>query len=329
MLRKISMSLCCMVILLMFSSSVGASVKLFEDVYSDDWYARDVYALVDHGLVSGYPDNTFRGGENITRAEFITILMNSDMTLSVLSSNSYVYLSDISNHWAEDNILSATEKGFVSGYDDGTFQPNQPITREEAFTIIHRIVKQCNINYTENNVNSFIDENDCSEWALESIKYLHRVGIVNGYNDNSVKPKDEITRGETASLFRQLMGYEKYSGDIGTATRPIPQPEPTYSLLGTYKITFYCPNGCCGSPNGITASGNKGTPYKTVAMKGIPFGTVVKIEFSRSDLQYLNGEYVVEDRGVGYGVVDLMLPYHSLCYQLGVDKNAKVYILDK
>lgn len=72
--------------------------------------------------------------------------------------------------------------------------------------------------------------------------------------------------------------------------------------LGKYKITHYCPNSCCASPNGITASGVKGTPYYTVAMSGLPFGTKLNI----------NGNtYVVQDRGVGSGVIDVMVSNHE------------------
>lgn len=76
----------------------------------------------------------------------------------------------------------------------------------------------------------------------------------------------------------------------------------TDSYLGNYKITHYCPNSCCGTGNGITASGSTATPYRTVAMKGVSFGTKLNI----------NGNtYVVEDRGVGSGVIDICVNSHQ------------------
>ena len=75
--------------------------------------------------------------------------------------------------------------------------------------------------------------------------------------------------------------------------------------LGNYKITHYC----CGTGNGITASGATATPYRTVAMKGIEFGTKLNI----------NGNtYVVEDRGVGSGVIDICVNSHQEALNKGV-----------
>jgi 3D (Asp-Asp-Asp) domain-containing protein len=95
---------------------------------------------------------------------------------------------------------------------------------------------------------------------------------------------------------------------------------PDYTELGIYKLTAYCSCGkCCGKSNGITASGSKATAGRTVAAKGIPFGTELMI----------NGEtYIVEDRGVGSGVIDIYFDNHSEALSFGV-KYAKVYEVTK
>jgi 3D (Asp-Asp-Asp) domain-containing protein len=91
---------------------------------------------------------------------------------------------------------------------------------------------------------------------------------------------------------------------------------PDYTDLGTYKLTAYCScSKCCGKSDGITASGTKATAGRTVAAKGIPFGTKLMI----------NGEtYIVEDRGVGSGVIDIYFDSHSEALSFGV-KYAKVF----
>jgi 3D (Asp-Asp-Asp) domain-containing protein len=91
---------------------------------------------------------------------------------------------------------------------------------------------------------------------------------------------------------------------------------PDYTDLGTYKLTAYCScSKCCGKSDGITASGTKATAGRTVAAKGIPFGTKLMI----------NGEtYIVEDRGVGSGVIDIYFDSHSEALNFGV-KYAKVF----
>lgn len=91
---------------------------------------------------------------------------------------------------------------------------------------------------------------------------------------------------------------------------------PDYRDLGTYKLTAYCScSKCCGKSDGITASGTKATAGRTVAAKGIPFGTKLMI----------NGEtYIVEDRGVGSGVIDIYFDSHSEALNFGV-QYAKVF----
>ena len=91
---------------------------------------------------------------------------------------------------------------------------------------------------------------------------------------------------------------------------------PEYEELGTYKLTAYCAcSSCCGKSDGITASGTKAQAGRTVAAKGIPFGTEL----------YINGDtYVVEDRGVGEGVIDIYFDSHSDAMNFGV-KYAKVF----
>jgi 3D (Asp-Asp-Asp) domain-containing protein len=91
---------------------------------------------------------------------------------------------------------------------------------------------------------------------------------------------------------------------------------PDYTELGTYKLTAYCScSKCCGKSDGITASGTKATAGRTVAAKGFSFGTELMI----------NGDtYIVEDRGVGSGVVDIYFDSHEEALNFGV-KYAKVF----
>lgn len=94
--------------------------------------------------------------------------------------------------------------------------------------------------------------------------------------------------------------------------------EQKYTYLGNYKITHYCSCNKCGTGNGITASGKVATPYKTVAMKDLEFGSVVNIN---------EENYVVEDRGVGSGVIDICVGSHEEALNLGV-YYAEVYLIN-
>lgn len=114
----------------------GSSV--FSDVESERWSNVSVSTMKNGGFINGYEDGTFRPGRNITRAEFATIASSLDET----SENTTHSFSDISGHWAEDYIVDAVAKGWIAGYEDGTFRPEQNITRAEAMTIINRMLNR-------------------------------------------------------------------------------------------------------------------------------------------------------------------------------------------
>ena len=108
----------------------------YTDVSSKAWYAVSVSTLTRAGIIYGYPDGTFRPNNSITRAEF-TALMCRFFEKDVSGENVF---SDISGHWAEEEILTAANKGLVYGYPDGTFRPNEYITRAEAATLVNRAI---------------------------------------------------------------------------------------------------------------------------------------------------------------------------------------------
>jgi len=90
------------------------------------------------GIVQGYDDGFFYPAKSITRAEFATVAMRFDILINGATHG----LTDISGHWAEGYIASAYQIGWVDGYEDGSFRPNQPITRTEAAKLINRVLKR-------------------------------------------------------------------------------------------------------------------------------------------------------------------------------------------
>lgn len=107
----------------------------FSDVSADSWYNNTVSTLVNAGIIVGYEDGTFRPDAPITRAELAAIASRFD-DLSGGTSD----LTDIAGHWAEDAINSAYDKGWVGGYPDGTFRPDQNITRAEVMSLVNRVL---------------------------------------------------------------------------------------------------------------------------------------------------------------------------------------------
>lgn len=186
-------------------------VDEYADVGADHWAYPWVQYMTQEGYIHGYPTDEndgqqiYKPAQNITRAEFVTILYfmldpTGDMSESFTDVNA--------DDWYYEYISKAVANGYMSGYGDGTAKPNAFITREEATSVVYRAF---GIDKYEN-VTSFSDEADISAWAYEAIMSLAELGVVvgdtsDGDTASAVRPKVNILRAEVASL---LANAEKF-----------------------------------------------------------------------------------------------------------------------
>lgn len=110
----------------------------YSDVTRADWYNTAVSALSSMGIITGYPDGTFRPNAAITRAEFAAIAARFDND----GDKTAAKFSDIATHWAKDEISIAYNNGWITGYPDGTFGPQRDITRAETMTLVNRVLNR-------------------------------------------------------------------------------------------------------------------------------------------------------------------------------------------
>ena len=110
----------------------------YSDVTRADWYNTAVSTLSSMGIITGYPDGTFRPNAAITRAEFAAIAARFDND----GDKTAAKFSDIANHWAKDEISIAYNNGWINGYPDGTFGPQRDITRAETMTLVNRVLNR-------------------------------------------------------------------------------------------------------------------------------------------------------------------------------------------
>lgn len=108
----------------------------FTDIKQGKWYYQAVACLAHIGAINGYPDGTFKPDAPITRAEFVTIIARLFELQPSLSSK----FPDISGMWAEQSIIAVENKSWISGYPDGTFKPQNKMTRSEAVTLINHML---------------------------------------------------------------------------------------------------------------------------------------------------------------------------------------------
>ncbi len=117
-------------------------------------------------LVKGYEDETFRPNANMTRAEF-TVLLTNFFGKETVSSHKF---TDIKGHWAENEIARVAAKGWVKGYEDGTFKPDQPITRAEAVKLVNAILNRTpDKNKMIDGIVEFKDNSDKTKWYYTDI----------------------------------------------------------------------------------------------------------------------------------------------------------------
>lgn len=107
----------------------------FSDIKDGAWCCRAVSTLTNMGIIKGYTDGSFQPNKSITRAELATIIAR----FAKLDVNTKTF-SDINGHWAQKNIELAAGNGWINGYEDGTFRPNNNITRAETFAMINRVL---------------------------------------------------------------------------------------------------------------------------------------------------------------------------------------------
>jgi len=112
----------------------------YPDVTEEDWYYIAISTLTNGGMLVGYPDGTFRPDEPITRAELATIISRFDTKFGSMEHTEA--FPDTEGHWAEEYIDFSAVRRYVIGYPDGTFRPDQDITRAETVTMVNRCLQR-------------------------------------------------------------------------------------------------------------------------------------------------------------------------------------------
>ncbi|CEN92972.1 ZmpA/ZmpB/ZmpC family metallo-endopeptidase [Paraclostridium sordellii] len=169
------------------------------DDFNKSIYRNDHKIIKHNKYINGYPDNTFRQENKITRGEIATMLSRIilDGKQVPITENKF---NDISNdYWAKNEVNYLASKGLFNGYEDGTFRPENPITRAEVATILVR----SNGDIKQKFKKVFPDIDD-SHWASKYIEKAAELGYMLGYEDGSFKPDQVITRGETVVTLNRI-----------------------------------------------------------------------------------------------------------------------------
>lgn len=159
---------------------------------SGHWAEAKIKKLIALGAIGGYLDATFKPDNNITRAEFTSILVKA----FDLESQNKKEFADTLGHWAEEPICIAADHGIVMGHGDNHFGPDEYITREQMALMIVQVAKLTPVL----EATPFTDDHKISAWARGAVAIAVKNGIINGYPDNTVRPQGNATRAEAVTV---------------------------------------------------------------------------------------------------------------------------------
>jgi len=172
----------------------------FSDIAAH-WAEAGIKQAVSAGIVSGYPDGTFKPGRTVTRAEFAVMLMNA---LKPQGDGGALTFTDkaMIGSWAQKSIAQAAYAGIISGYEDGSFRPNAEITRAEMAKMV---AKALGLIGGTTETSGFADDKDIPNWAKGAAATIKNLGIIEGKGANRFAPGDKTTRAEAVTVLLKML----------------------------------------------------------------------------------------------------------------------------
>ncbi|KJS70576.1 MAG: hypothetical protein JL56_16630 [Desulfotomaculum sp. BICA1-6] len=194
---------------------------LFKDLPDRHWAASDILYLYQQRIISGYPDQTFRPDQPVTRGEFAALIARL-LQLESVDSVAQFEIHDItSSYWAFDPIAAVYRAGIMSGYEDGSFKPDYDITREEMVGVIMAALYYGQTRpsvATSDGLARFKDREKIPGWARAAVLEAVELGIVQGVSEDTFGAGDVATRSQVAALLVRLLKHRTAAGTTSTTS---------------------------------------------------------------------------------------------------------------
>ena len=176
---------------------------LFADVHQGDWFYEMVKYVAENGYMSGTGDNMFSPNASLSRAMVAQILYAMEGKPAAAASGKFTDVAD--GDWFAAAVNWAAANSIVAGFEDGTFQPNANVTREQLALILAGYAKLKGQNTAAAvDINSFSDSASVSSWAADGVRWAVEKGIISGKPGNLIDPQGTATRAEMATMIRNL-----------------------------------------------------------------------------------------------------------------------------
>ncbi len=167
------------------------------------WAETAIKQAVGSGMVTGYPDGTFKPNRTVTRAEFTVMLINTLKPQGSGAAASSVFTDGAEiGEWAKNAVAQAVQAGFIKGYVDGTFRPNEAITRAEMAMIVANAL---GLSLNSSSTMGFTDEEAIPVWARSAVSAVKELGIINGKGNNQFDPNAGTTRAEAVTVLLKIL----------------------------------------------------------------------------------------------------------------------------
>ena len=177
----------------------------FTDASTTAWYHDGVHYCIDEGLMEGYGNGLFGPNDTLSRAQLCQILYNMEGQPAVTGESAFTDVAD--GAWYFDAVTWAASEGIATGYGDGTYGPDDSITREQLAAILYRYAsyKGYDVSVGEDtNILSYADALDVSEWAIPAMQWACGSGVIEGVTDSTLVPQGNATRAQAATMLMRF-----------------------------------------------------------------------------------------------------------------------------
>ncbi len=170
----------------------------FLDVSSDDWFQEDVRFVWRMGWMEGMENGDFAPNQTLTRAQLMQILYNQAGCPEVAGQGDFSDVAEISWYW--EAVQWGAQQGVTQGYEDGSFRPNEPISRQQLAVMLYRFHQGAEGGSLE----GFADAGQVASWAEEAMEWAVGQGIVGGMEGDILAPQGNATRAQSAAVLCRL-----------------------------------------------------------------------------------------------------------------------------
>lgn len=193
-------------------NSAALTQPTFPDVPKDAFFHDAVIELTKKGTVSGYPDGTFKPANQVIRAEAAAMLakdlaLKNKASTDQAENNNPTHFKDITQtDWFYDAVTTLSQKGIIGGYEDGSFKPNQTVTRAELTKLL---VSAYNLSSNQSHKEIPFQDVPTDSWYLEPLQTLIDHSLVSGKTSTQFGPNDPVNRGEIATFIARINEFIK------------------------------------------------------------------------------------------------------------------------